>query len=89
MPNSKPTNGIKISLVRDTARRKLQHLTRGEKSIQERYLIHDEFLCGIHYESGPISFHWNADDDFASVKRGDLLIETVGLTGGQESRRAA
>jgi hypothetical protein len=27
--------------------------------------------------------------DFASVKRGDLLIETIGLTGDSEVRRAA
>ena len=88
MPDSQPT-AIKISLVREIARRKLGQVGRGQHHIRECYLFEDDFFCGIRYEAGPIQFSWKTKDDFALIERGGLVIESVSLVPGLEERRAA
>lgn len=77
-----------MSLVREIAMRRLQQMVR-EQPIRECYLIKEEHFFGVRYEAGSLSFIWHIQDDHASIKRGDLLIETVSLVGGSEERRAA
>ena len=89
MPKSQPKPAVKISLVRAIALRELRQPGSGEQHIRECYLFKDEYFCGIRYEAGPIRFIWNTKDDFASIERGGLVIESVSLVPGSEERRAA
>jgi len=88
MLNPQPAGSIEMSLVREIALRKLRQMVR-EQPIQECYLIKEEHFAGVRYNAGSISFLWNVQDQYASIQRGELLIETVNLVGGQETRRAA
>jgi len=80
---------IKLQRLREIATRKLRHYGKDGQSIRECYLFQDEFLAGIRYESGPISFVWKSSENSALILRGELLIESVSLLPGQEERRAA
>jgi len=67
----------------------LGHLSKDSAAIRERYLFDNDCYAGVCFESGLYSFIWKSPQDFASVMRGEMLIETVSLVANSEIRRAA
>lgn len=88
MQNSNQTS-IELQQIRELASRKLQQYSKSAAAIRECYLFEEDYLKGIRYEAGAICFLWKSTENSALVLRGDLLIESVSLTPGQEERRAA
>jgi len=80
---------IQLQQIREIASRKLRQYGKPDSVVRECYLFDEDFLTGIRYESGPISFLWKSTEGSALIYRGDLLIESVNLTPGLEERRAA
>ena len=80
---------IAMKSVREIALTLLKQMGRGQHPIRECYLISKETFAGIRYQAGPLSFVWNSEEEFASVRRGEMLIQTVNLAGGSETKRAA
>ena len=76
-------------VLRQLAVQKLGQLGKERIAVTECYLFKDDRFVGVRFESGSFCFLWNASQNYASVFRGELLIETVSLVAGSEVRRAA
>lgn len=78
------------SSLRKLAQSRLSHFCKdSDPSVKESYLFENDHYVGVRFVAGPFSFLWKQPDDFASVMRGDLLIESISLSGETEIRRAA
>ena len=77
--------------LRALAGRKLGQLNKDSVPVREKYLFENGLYVGVQFESGPFCFLWKAPDDFASINRGDLIIETIsfGANSQVQVRRVA
>jgi hypothetical protein len=83
------TNRPNMAELRGLAALKLAQLNKNSLPVREKFLFENGCYAGVHFESGPFCFLWKAPEDFASIKRGDLIIETVSFGENSQVRRAA
>ena len=88
MPSEEP-NQISTVTLRQLAERKLAQLGKEPVAVKESYLFEKDRFIGVRFTHGPFCVLWNSSQDYASVFRGELLIETMNLVPGSEVRRAA
>lgn len=75
--------------LRALAERKLGQLSKSELPIRECYLFENDCFAGVRFETGAFCFLWKSPEDFATISRGELLIETVSISASSEVRRVA
>lgn len=88
--NNQKHESPKVAVLRNVAHGKLASYAKDNTAtMRETFLFEDEHYTGVRFTLGRFSFEWKLPDAHASITRGELVVETIGLADDKESRRAA
>jgi hypothetical protein len=80
---------FQLAQIRELAARKFVQFGKSEMPIRECYLFKNDFFAGVLLESGPFKVRWNLVENWATVERGNIVLEQINFGEKDRTRRAA